>query len=78
MSSPTTIRLAHTEGMTAMVTTVFNQRTQSFDAFFQIYEAGANGATAMKISSPWSTEEGAIAEFDEWMAAEIGDMPAHL
>ena len=81
MSSPTVIRHAQTEGHAAIVVTYFERRLGGvvFTAAFQLYEVGLHqDATRMVHSSPWSTEQGAIDEFEEWRATEIGDMPGNL
>jgi hypothetical protein len=81
MSSPTIIRHAQTEGRAAIVVTYFEKsfgHTQLMAAF-QLYEVGHNGdRTSMVTSSPWSTEQGAIDQFNEWRSAEIGDFPGNL
>jgi hypothetical protein len=79
MGTPTVIRHAQTEGMAAHVITVFNVRRQAFDAYFQTYSVGLRqDRTSLEHSEVWSEEQGAIKKFEEWRAAEIGDMPGNL
>lgn len=75
MSSPTVIRHAQSEGRAAVVITYHEQRYR-FTTAFQIYAIGLKeDSTSLIHTSIWDTEERAIAQFDDWRAKHIGDMP---
>lgn len=81
MSSPTIIRHAQTEGVSALVVTYFerSKNETKFMAAFQTYNVGlSDDRTGIITNSVWSTEQEAINLFDEWRATEIGDMPGNL
>ena len=66
--TPTVIRFSEAPGhLQAVVVTVIHSK--GIDAYFHVYKQYPNGRTTLEHSGgSWSSEQGAVAQWEEWCA----------